>query len=83
MIIIIPRLTHLSQMDPPTLISMMRCSFGNSMVKEMFILEMGHISQLIYSAVKKKNSKFICILFIHQEVMVRFNFKLKFYFKSE
>ena len=52
------------------------------MVKEMFILEMGHISQLIHSAVKKKNSKFICILFIHQEVMARFNFKLKFYFKS-
>ena len=69
-------------MDPPTRISWMRRSSWNSMGKEMFILEMGHISQPIYSAVKKKNSKFICILFIHQEVMARFNFKLKFYFKS-
>ena len=55
-------------MDPPTLSSRMRCSSWNSMGKEMFILETGHISQLIYAAVKKKNSKFICILFIHQEV---------------
>ena len=52
------------------------------MGKEMFILETRHISHLIYAAVKKKNSKFICILFIHQEVKARFNFKLKFYFKS-
>ena len=51
------------------------------MGKEMFILEMGHISQLIYSAVTKKNSKFICILFIHQEVMARFNFKVEVLFQ--